>query len=414
MYRVELAVVIFFFFCVACNKHGLKNPNTRNTDDTTISTDTTPVWAVHPFNDSLPEAVFTDPKFISQGLSSSTIINNLMSLINATPKEASIYISIYLFKDEPGLLTAIRNATERGVQVHVMLDRSDDNYNASTVKALEAIDKNMDIVEVYNRIKPAAINHNKFVIFSDISTKNGDIKNVVFTSSENWVPFTEKEIQNAVIVSNDGLFNAYLQYWKKMKVLADHQMINFEFMEYDDLNDGIMAFFYPKLKDGKYFEPDPIVHILDQITDPSATTIQIEMAFWTNYRIDIINKLSDLLEEGAKVEIVVRSNQPVYNALVDLANKGAYVKMFNYSNVSGVKQVQIHSKIMLIQGEWNGKKTHLVIAGSENYGDGPLKYSNNNNILLSSYNFKYPKVFEAYEQNFDEIKMLPGVCCMTH
>lgn len=396
----------FLFLFFACNKSSVNKPQ-----DTGNSADSSSVSSVTPIQISLPEAVFTNPAMVAQGKPSKAIIGRLEGLINATPKGASIYMSVYLFKDEFGLISAIRKAHERGVHLHIMLDRSDRSNNTATVEKLTAISKDIELVGIHNDASVSAINHNKFALFSGLSTKTGEVKNVVFTSSENWQPFTEKEIQNSIILSNEGLYKAYLQYWEEMRTRAVHGMANFTFRKFVDLEEGIEAFFYPKRENGKYYGPDPIVHILDQITDPSSTVIQIEMPFWTEARLAIVNKLRSLMSGGAKVEIVVRSNVDVYDALVDLAHEGAFVKMYNYSNVAGVKQIQIHSKVMMIQGEWNGKKTKLILTGSENYTGSALKANGENNLLLSSYHFKHPEIFKSYEENFEAIKVLPGVCC---
>lgn len=404
--RYYFCIFLLLFF--ACNKSSENKPQ-----DTGNSVDSSLVSSLTPIQITLPEAVFTNPAMVAQGKHSKAIIGRLEGLINATPKDASIYMSVYLFKDEFGLISAIRKANERGVNLHIMLDRSDRSNNTATVEKLTAIGKDIEIVGIHNDASTSAINHNKFALFSNLSTKNGEVKNVVFTSSENWQPFTEKEIQNAIILSNKGLYNVYLQYWKDMRTRAAHGMVNFKFRKYIDLKEGIEAFFYPKRENGKYYGPDPIVNILDQITDPSSTTIKIEMPFWTEARLSIVEKLRNLMSKGAKVEIVVRSNVGVHDALVDLAGEGAFVKMYNYSNVAGIKQIQIHSKVMMIQGEWNGKKTKVIITGSENYTGNALENNNENNLLLSSYHFKHPEIFKDYEENFNKMKSLPGVCCET-
>lgn len=404
--RYYFCIFLLLFF--ACNKSSENKPQ-----DTGNSVDSSSVSSLTPIQITLPEAVFTNPAMVAQGKHSKAIIGRLEGLINATPKDASIYMSVYLFKDEFGLISAIRKANERGVNLHIMLDRSDRSNNTATVEKLTAIGKDIEIVGIHNDASTSAINHNKFALFSNLSTKNGEVKNVVFTSSENWQPFTEKEIQNAIILSNKGLYNVYLQYWKDMRTRAAHGMVNFKFRKYIDLKEGIEAFFYPKRENGKYYGPDPIVNILDQITDPSSTTIKIEMPFWTEARLSIVEKLRNLMSKGAKVEIVVRSNVGVHDALVDLAGEGAFVKMYNYSNVAGIKQIQIHSKVMMIQGEWNGKKTKVIITGSENYTGNALENNNENNLLLSSYHFKHPEIFKDYEENFNKMKSLPGVCCET-
>lgn len=223
--KVKYYFFVFLLCCFACNKDPSQgNPLPSTDGNGSGGGDTTNVDGVKPLDGILPTAVFTDPILIVQDKHSKAIILYLGSLINATPKDASIYMSVYLFKGEPGLITAIRNANDRGVKVHVMFDRSHSDYNDPTVAKLTSISKNIDVVSFYNDISSGSINHNKFALFSALSTTSGDIKNVVFTSSENWTPGTEQKIQNAVILSKEGLYDAFLQYWKDLKSHADHDM----------------------------------------------------------------------------------------------------------------------------------------------------------------------------------------------
>jgi hypothetical protein len=348
--KIKYYYFVILFIVSACSTTSSNQPSKSSSpgggsNESTVDT----------INISFPEADFTDLGFIADHHKQSrTIIRRLVNLINAAPEGASIYTSVYGFKDEPVLISAIRRAYDRNVDLHVMLDRSSRSNNTPTANKLKAIGQDIDIVGIHNDAGPTAINHNKFALFSNVVTTSGEAKKVVFTSSENWGPHTETEIQNAAILSNKGLYQAYLQYWQNMKVHAAHGMINYTFSKYIDLKDGIWAYFYPKRKDGKYYGPDTIINILDGITDPSSTTIQIEMPFWTNCRIDIVKKLSDLMDQGAKIEVVVRSNvdSDVHAGLVELADRGAFVKMYNYSDDPGidVKRIRLHSKVMMIRG----------------------------------------------------------------
>jgi phosphatidylserine/phosphatidylglycerophosphate/cardiolipin synthase-like enzyme len=403
-YLLVLSVVCFVCSCNTSSGY------LTNSGDGSGGGDSTSELTVKPINITFPEADFTDPSQIAQGNRSKAITGRLEDLINAAPKGASIYMSIYGFdiKAEDGLRSAVRKAVIRGVKIHIMLD--DQKPNDPTVEVLSAISKAIDLVVIHNDMS-GGINHNKFALFSDLITKTGNAKHVVFTTSQNWGPHSETEIQNAVILMNKGLYEAYKEYWKDMKSRADNDMANFQFRTFNDSEEGISAIFYPKRKNGHYFGPDPIANILDNITDPASTTIQIEMPFWTQGRPAIISKLKTLLHSGARVEIVVRSSVPVYDALVDLSDQGAYVKMYNYTHEPNVKRIKLHSKVMMIRGEWKGEKTKLVITGSENYAVAGLKTSNDNNIILNSRYFNHPRFFNRFEDNFNKIKDLPGVCC---
>jgi phosphatidylserine/phosphatidylglycerophosphate/cardiolipin synthase-like enzyme len=418
--KLRYYLFVFLFIFCACSSAAIDEPQPSSDggdDSGGSSTSLTPAAI------TFPEADFTSVRAIKQGQASKAIIGRLAGLIDATPKGASIYISIFIFKNEYGLLNAIRQANNRGVKLHIIIDMSSANHrkgNASTIENLKAMGNGIDVVETYNDAQANAINHNKLVLFSELSTKKGKAKNVVFTSSENWAPSTEKNMQNAVILSDKGLYQAYLHYWKEMKERAAGGMKNYTFIKYSDPDGGIWAYLFPKRKKGNRYGPDPMIKILDEISDPSEATIQIEMPIWTKYRIrvdhaldgvSIVDKLSQLLKQGAKVEIVARSNIDAHDEVAALAGQGAFVKMYNYTDEPGVKKIKLHSKVMLIQGEWNGKKTRLVIAGSQNFGGKSITANNNNTIVLSSYHFKHPQFFKKFEDNFNKMKTLPGICC---
>lgn len=407
--------ILLLTFCACSSSTDVKPPSPPGGDDSSS------VSSAEPLTITLPRADFTEVSKIKKHVRSKVITQRLIGLIDATPKEASIYLSPDRLKDNMDrVIDAIKGADIRGVDLHIMLDMSSDGNrkaNKSTIKKLKLIDRDMDVVEI--RIVPDGngVNHNKFNLFSKVVTKTGEARNVVFTTSQNMFPNAEKKNQNAVTLSDGGLYQAYLGYWQDMKKYADNGKENYTYRKYSDPDNGIYAFFYPKTKNRAYFGPDPIINVLDNITDPSSATIQIVNSSWTSCRINILQKVSDLMDRGANVEIIARSSvsKKIYDGLVDLANRGAFIKLYNYDEVHHtVKQIRTHSKVMLIRGEWKGNKTNIVITGSENYSCGSLKKSYNNNILLSSYNFNHPDIFKRYEDHFNKIKKLPGVCCMTN
>jgi phosphatidylserine/phosphatidylglycerophosphate/cardiolipin synthase-like enzyme len=428
MIKYKYTFLLLLFLFSACNSAPTYRPS--DPSNGSDGEDSSSVSSVKPIPINFPEVDFNDLAKIKKHKRSKVILQRLADLIDATPKGASIYMSIFGFnaRDESLVISAIKRADIRGVDLRIMLDRSDHTSNPTGEKntnvliKLKAIDKNIDIVGIYNDASPQAptmaINHNKFALFSKVKTKNGVVQNIVFTGSENWGPNGEKNINNVVILSHKGLYGAYLGYWQAMKKRAASGMINYTFRKYSNPNDGIWAYFFPKRKNGEYYGPDPIIKILDGITDPASTTIQIVMPFWTNGRRSIAEKLSDLMNKGAKVEVVVRSNvvSEVHDNLVALAKRGAFVKMYNYNKTQhpDIKQIKLHSKVMLIQGEWHGKKTKLVRTGSQNFTGRAMRASNNNTLLLSSYHFKHPKLFQRFEDHFNEIKTLPSVCCMEN
>lgn len=407
--------ILLLTFC-ACSTAGNEEPPTPPGGD-----DSSSVPSVEPMAVTLPRVDFNELSKIKKIEHSKAIVKRLIDLIDATPKGAPIYLSpdcIDVHLD--GIIDAIRRADIRGVELHIMLDMSSPGNrktNAPTIKKLKLIDSDMNIVEIRNRPDGSGVNHNKFDLFSKVVTKTGESKNVVFTTSMNMFPSGETRIQNAITLSDSGLYEAYLSYWQVMKQLADNGNKNYTFRKYSDPDNGIYAFFYPKTKDGAYFGPDPIVNVLNKITDPSSTTIQIPMAGWSGCRMDIVKKLSDLMDQGANVEVVTRSisAKVVRDALANLVSRGAFIKILNSDkNNHSTKHIRMHTKVMLIRGEWKGNKTNVIIAGSENYNCPDIHQSYNNNIILSSHNFKHPTIFKRYEEHFNKLKKLPGICCMTN
>jgi len=90
-------------------------------------------------------------------------------------------------------------------------------------------------------------------------------------------------------------------------------------------------------------------------------------------RVNIANALTSLGQKGARVEVITMSDidQGVITQLNVLSGAGGYVKIMDVT-----KEVD-HSKVMLIKVIWDGTMQRIVLMGSENYGEGALKYNNN-------------------------------------
>lgn len=356
-------------------------------------------------NINFPEAIFTDSQRIEMGLSSTRIMDRLIGLIEAVPNNGSVYISIYMFNYTP-LTMALIKAGERGVHIHITVDMSDRSDNENTIAALKNSISNLYITEVKNDASSIAINHNKFVLFPEVVTENGIAEHVIFQTSQNFMTSGTEKIQDAVVLSQKGLFDAYMNYWDTMKSLASSGMSDFEYVEYNDPDNNLIAWFHPKRKDGSFFEGDNIVELLDQITEPSTTSIKIGMSEWTDTRLVILEKLNQLYDEGAQVEIITKSSigTGVLEGLNTFSDKGAKILVYNME--SSGRRINIHSKIMLISGEWNGEKSEMIITGTQNFTRNALQ--NNNEITLI---LKNHELYDLYEEYFDELTSLPAVCC---
>lgn len=348
-----------------------------------------------------PEAIFTEADMIEDGKQSTVIMDRLIELIDAAPEDGTIYVSIYLFEYEP-LLEALGRADSRNVSLNVMMDMSDRSDNERTANRLAEMGENVEIVRIYNNASGSAINHNKFVLLPEVTTGEGISENVIFQTSQNFKESGNRKIQDAVILSGEDMYEAYLEYWQDMKSLANVQMANFRYREYEDTEAGITAYFYPKRSS---YGGDTIIELLDDIDEPSSATVKIGMSAWTDSRIVIIEKLEELLSQGADLQVVTKSSigDETSDRLKSLAENGATVRIYNISNVN------MHSKFMMIDGLWKGEQTQLLFTGTQNFTMNALR--NNNEVSLS---FRDHEFYPTYETYFEKLKTLPAVCCSTN
>lgn len=367
---------------------------------------TAKVAPVEPVSVTPPEALFPETKMIEEGKESTIIMDRLIELIDAVPEDGTIFISIYMIDHEP-LIQALKRVHTRNVSLKIMMDMSDRSANEYSADQLSELGEQVEIVRIYNNASRSAINHNKFVLLPKIITDEGLLKNVIFQTSQNFKKSGNYKIQDAVILSDEDLYEAYLEYWQDMKSLANVQMANFRYREYEDSDTGMAAYFYPKRKNNRPYEEDTIIQILDDIDDPSSVTVKIGMSAWTDSRMVIINKLSELLNQGANLQVVTKNSigPETINRLRELSEMGATVKIYNLDD-SHKPKINMHSKFMMIDGSWNGTQTELLLTGTQNFTMNALRNNNEVSLLFRNHEF-----FDQYNSYFEELKGLPAICC---
>ncbi|OAQ39321.1 hypothetical protein A5893_11715 [Pedobacter psychrophilus] len=358
---------------------------------------------------NFPSSYFTDVNLVSKGNASPVILDRLTSLIDATPAKSKIHLAIYGF-DHQGVISSLKKAAERNVEIHIAIDFSLDEtqqQNRPTIITIRSfLKEGSDITTINNDAGSSAIQHNKFVLFSDINTSTGIVNNVVFQTSHNFTIDDSKKLQDAVVLNQKGLYDAYLNYFNQIKSRGASGMKDFSFLEFNDEPNGIYAQYFPKRKNGVAYGGDSIIEFLDAITDPASTTISVGMSDWTASRLNVVNKLQELLLKGAKVEVVAKSkaDPEILTGLENLRKKGAFVKILNLT-LSSQPKINIHSKFFIIDGAWKGEKCKIVATGSHNLTGNALR--NNNETLLILKNFN--GLFSDYTNNFLELKKLPGI-----
>ena len=355
-------------------------------------------------NISFPEAVFTDVATIAKGGSSPTIMNKLIALVDNTPAGQSIHMSIYMITYQP-LVDALKNAETRGVNLHIIVDmsRSDpQTTNASSLPWLQNNLTNSEIVITTNDVSSNAINHHKHVLFSGITTTAGLVTNVTFQTSHNFTTSDMSKVQDALIFNEADVYQAFLSNWNVMKQYAASGMrLNFTYTAFDFPSINTKLAFFPRIVGGVHDGSDNILESLNALTDVANAKIRVAMSDWTDSRPAIVDKLIALRNQGATIEVFAKdaAGTQTKAKLNQLKALGATVRIFNLST-DGQAVFNIHAKMMLIEGTWNGQSNaKIILTGTHNYTDGALK--TNNEVLVTLIN---SSLFNAYSTYFNSIK----------
>lgn len=405
---------VFRFFVVLTSTVliviSLNCSSTNNSDD-----DATPKTETNPPLEkekaiTIPGAYFNDPIEIKNNGVSYKIIDNLISCINATPKEGIIHMNVYEFEYSP-VAEALKKAAQRGVHLNIMIDSSKIEsweHNAPIVKELKKhIKEPSKLVLVHNDIAERAINHHKYVLFSELSFQNRDFQNVVFSTSSNFSQRQFEVLQDAIVVSDIELYSAFVNNWKEMESRTPTGMKSYDLAEYHSSNGKVEAYFYPRRKNGVWDGRETIIEILESLEEANYKndTIKIGMAQWSSgdLQMAIVNKLIDISKKGGHVEVITRDetssiglSPESIEKLKELEKTGAYVKFLPNKNV-------IHSKYMMIKGVFAGKKRRLLLTGTLNFINSETKF--NNNLVLIFNDDPYPlDFFNEYEKHYEDIK----------
>jgi phosphatidylserine/phosphatidylglycerophosphate/cardiolipin synthase-like enzyme len=345
------------------------------------------------FTEENPIALFTDPSKIAAGKSDQTIINSIVHLINDTVSGGSIHISIYQF-NHPDIIRALIRANNRNVEVNILLDWSRRHENDDERIKVRSLLENsgINVLPITNEIQPLTnqigINHHKYLLINEL--KNG-LENVVLHTSSNFITFSTSSIEDAIIMSNKNVYEAFLYNWTKLKESIDNSGVLSEIDFNPLISQEISVFFFPST----HFEEDFIVNRLKKITDPANTSISIAMSVWTIERSKIVDKLAELEENGANVKIAIKNNNNLNDELIHY--------LYEKLHLSSIKTIDLpdynlHSKYMILDGEVDMEHERLVYTGSYNYS-GSARDRNLETILR----LNNSGLFDAYQENFESI-----------
>ena len=121
----------------------------------------------------------------------------IVSQINKA--ERSIFVQAYGFTSKK-IIDALVQAKNRGLQVEIILDRS--NFHEKKNDVLKLLQNNQ--IQIYQD-KVAGIAHNKVMIIDD---------NIVITGSFNFTENADKRnAENIIVMTNNDIAKAYYQNW---------------------------------------------------------------------------------------------------------------------------------------------------------------------------------------------------------
>lgn len=346
---------------------------------------------------TIKRAIFTDPLKINNKESDTNIMASLIDYIDHTPENEVIHISIYLFSYQP-LLNALKKANDRGVEIHALIDYSREGTsnpgNDLAISYLQGIlESPSEASKFISEITTTSIDHDKYVLFSEIDLPDGIAKNVVFATSHNFTLAGTKKIQDALAIGNAKLYNAFLANWEEIKKRADKKMKGYEYTE-SQIDENFKVDFFPRRKNGEWDGKDNYIEILDKVKDYSKAEVRVVMSDWS--RTNVAEKLVELQKNGFQVKVITKDksgNSAALSILQDLEKVGGEL------NVVPLAKANTHSKFVLIKGEINGEQRAMLYTGSHNFTYNALK--NNNEVLFE---LKNDELFEDYWEFFDELE----------
>jgi len=345
----------------------------------------------------IEQAVFNLINF-KEAVNTNPILDTLIEYIKHSPESENVYINCARLDYVP-ILNAIKKAFKEGVNFHIIVDYNaplNKTRNQAAIDQLGALFLNSasEIIPYVSDVTDIgssyAKNHQKYAIFSKVEFEKSFTKYIVLVTSRNFMNTGDKA-QDAVIMSSEGLYNAFLSNWEAMSTPSLSGK-NFVYAE-DKVGDSLKAIFFPRIFGNDQWDgKDPIVETLDGLSDFTADTIAVAMAGWTTGRKDIIRKLKDLVVNGATVEVITMEGNSVKKELEQLETSGAFLRLLPRSKA-------IHTKMMLIKGIWRGERTTIILCGSHNYTGSALKLNNEDLIM-----FKNSILFDDYWQYFQILK----------
>lgn len=361
------------------------------------------------------KSIQISPLFNTPGFdkaATTTVEDRIVEAINQAVPGSSIHVSMYIISDHNSA-EALVLAAERGVDVQLVLD----GRNQKLEKG-DAIDIMLNGFEGHSGIEKCSeepcikfchgplqflkigkgtigggchgliINHNKFALFSELST---GARNVVMQSSANLEDAHLHRYNDLLEVQNDKiLYEGYLNYWKGLK--RDHTRLT---SPGDFKGDsGIIVRTSPRL-----IGSDPVAELLKHVTcnlpNSSVRAAQSDLG-----RVGVARQLARLKAAGCTINVLALNNPELKQPgkKVRDALKDSLVLTPNEWAEAG--RNSIHTKMILIDAAIDGaaERTQIVLTGSQNLDLYSLKTNDECQMEIRD-----PAIYSQYLAFWDKI-----------
>ena len=307
----------------------------------------------------------------------------LLDLLERAVQGAAVHCSLFTLTCER-IARAFVAAAERGVDVNVLLDERGIERAASQ-RVLDELPERAAVVEdggVGDRH-----NHNKFLAAEELDS--GD-QHVVWQSSSNMTAAQIHRHNASVIVRNDQpLYEAYRSYWTDLA--AGSQNLSYNRTE---TAESATVYFSPR------DNFDTHVRALQDIVPTYETEIHFMQSIWTDSRESesgLIDRLSELIEEGADVHVIVQDGDEVVDNLRDA---GADAVPYPSGDVG------VHSKYMLVESDFQTddgttERRREVWTGSQNLSRPGLR-RNDEALLRFIDDYVYDEFLDDWERVYQQ------------
>lgn len=365
-------------------------------------------------------AVFNDPLVKSRQYTISKRIRTLIDKAPGRSKKAPgaiIRVAMYIYSStEQATADALVRAAKRGVTVRLLLDSNNTlepgwTHYADYFRGLARKHPTFQVAfcpigrGCIGDADPQSNNHNKFFLFS----RTDGTKRVVVQSSANLNKTNAVSYwNNAVVLVNPGLYTDYVAYFDDLwaqQPSSDYGRV---------ATSGTAKVWHFPMAAG-----DPVAATLagdvrctgnTSVGSKGRTIIRVAMKDF--YRLEVAQALWQLADDGCLVDVAYdepagfqpylgQSAAVVSTLRRPLTRPGGRIRLYlaGPSTTENRQRRLIHSKYLLIEGHFAGKKNaKVVFTGSHNFSYGSLRDNDETLLRVTG-----AKIHDQFRSNFTRI-----------